>query len=337
MKFFYIFTVLLVFVHLPCDARPIFTQDTVGDLSASYGFLYGQEVMIAQITSDFPKMRPQILNSWLKFNDRFPDAKSDVDEVLTKNFEAWPVVKREVENEVSGLIRDSDLSIEDVQVFADELEKRADGEIPERIIKSILICNPDYIDKPVAELHDGNVQSVSTKDHHKSKGLDYELHLPLSWAVKQGRRPNIVYLASSENGRGFQNISIGVLDVGFTQDEIDQFEIELIQDPSLYAELYAGFVDGMGYVVLDQKSIVMDGLPARKFEIKAEHQAIAGNNVKMLSACCVIYYKGRICFLMASSGGVAEDQSDLNALYEKFEPLFDGIAQSFVLNSRWRR
>lgn len=44
---------------------------------------------------------------------------------------------------------------------------------------------------------------LNTANHPKSKGIDMSIKYPKNWSVKDGRRPNILYLVSDEDGNSF--------------------------------------------------------------------------------------------------------------------------------------
>jgi hypothetical protein len=57
---------------------------------------------------------------------------------------------------------------------------------------------------PAREFLDGHRATFSTMGHPKAKGVVFTIAYPLSWAAKEGERPNIVQRFISEHGHGLE-------------------------------------------------------------------------------------------------------------------------------------
>jgi hypothetical protein len=69
------------------------------------------------------------------------------------------------------------------------------------LLPSTLLAQPVA---PVREFIDGGRTTFSTNDHPKTKGVNFTIAYPNSWAAAEGDRPNIVQKFTSEAGRGLE-------------------------------------------------------------------------------------------------------------------------------------
>ena len=51
-------------------------------------------------------------------------------------------------------------------------------------------------------------QSFRTKQHPKAKGLDLQIDFPSGWLMEEGKRPNVVVIATSAAGKGLESCTI---------------------------------------------------------------------------------------------------------------------------------
>jgi len=167
----------------------------------------------------------------------------------------------------------------------------------------------------------------------KAKGVEISFEYPASWAGEEGKRPNVVYQVTSERGRGRElcNLLINDLPVPAGQALTERNIVELF-DP-------AGLKDfvppGARFIAGARTNI--DGQPAAWVHYTQVVNS-AGLVAKMAWISFPIYYDKKLMSLNCAvgRGGDATD-AELERLYKKYLPLFQQVANSVVIQSKWKR
>ena len=131
-----------------------------------------------------------------KFNSSFGSAENNMKNALRdiageRYNEVNTALESSVESTLSDLNADQ-ISLQDAVTYLDEIEARAEGNIPSPILQTLLTYQ--FENKPVEEYIRGFKATYRTKKHPKSKGLDFQIEVPQSWSSSEGRRPNIIQL-----------------------------------------------------------------------------------------------------------------------------------------------
>ena len=184
---------------------------------------------------------------------------------------------------------------------------------------------------PAKEFVDGQRQKFNTAGHAKAKGLEMTISYPNSWAVKEGERPNIVQKFVSAGGRGLEMAVIITkslpLPAGTTLTENDLREL------FTPAELKGTIPDGAKFI--DARSTKIEALPAGIVEYSlASERAGIGIDMQVISFVFIhrstmVQFQGHVTAPSGSSAGLAERMAE-------FKPLFTLMANSIVLQDKWR-
>lgn len=184
-----------------------------------------------------------------------------------------------------------------------------------------------------AEFSSGKRASYTSASNPKAKGVEVSFEYPASWAGEEGKRPNVVYQVTSERGRGLELCNLVINDLfvpaGRTLTERD------------FAELFepAGLKDfvppGAHFVAGSRTTI--DGQSAAWVHYTHVVNG-AGLAAKMAWITFPIYYDKKLLALSCAvgRGGTATD-AELERRYREHLPLFQQMANSLVIHSKWKR
>lgn len=168
----------------------------------------------------------------------------------------------------------------------------------------------------------------SSAGHPNSKGVDFRIEYPATWLAKEGRHPNIVQSLVSNDGRGLEMcvLLVRALPTNASAEEIDEaFSADGLRS---MAPPGARFISGT--------RTRLDGLPAAALRISGEVEN-AGTRVRQEAIHYLVIWKDRIITLQFSVGDKLDAPQEATLeRFSKFEPQFRQIANSFVLNNRWR-
>lgn len=181
------------------------------------------------------------------------------------------------------------------------------------------------------EFVDGKRQKFSTAGHAKAKGLDMTISYPSSWAAKEGERPNIVQKFVSEGGRGLEIAAIITKSLQLSPDTtLTESDLKEFFTP---AELKTVMPDGAKFIHARQTRI--EGLPAGILEYSIATER-AGMTIDMqvisfivISGTTLAQFQGHVAAPGESSSALAERMAE-------FKPVFTLMANSIVLQDKWR-
>ena len=309
---------------------PAMTNEGFDHMAGTYGFYIGQAYSVEALAERFPDLRGRLSRAQASFDAEFAASVRNIDAILTAESRTWPNGAREELTEaVRSQLDLSTITRADADAFAEEVERRASGEIPSPYLETFLIYRPDFFERPAEEFFRAYRKTFRTGDHPKSKGVDFQVEYPISWASAEGRRPNVIAMFTSENGRGLETVSLIVIEL-----PVDAAELEgATGQEMLDAELLQMFVPSSGRV-LSAVPIRLDRLEGGKLTFTLEERYL-DQTVMGRTAAYAVLYQNKLIVIQGSVGGVAQVGGDVEARFEKFAPLFDQIANSLVVQSQW--
>jgi len=180
--------------------------------------------------------------------------------------------------------------------------------------------NPDA---PEIEFINGFNKVILTKGHPKSKGLDLQVRVPNSWSIQEGDRPNIIKKAVSQNGKGFEMVMLLVSDLGTTTISSTLFTSELMKQ----------FIPKGGKYISGKK-VTLDRIEGGMIEFE---QIVTQIDIKLKvrGLFFIIPFKTKLVQIQCFTGG-RENELNIEALSEKFRPLFRMIANSLVISNQYQ-
>lgn len=231
---------------------PSIRGDMIDEVAEAYGFVLGQEIALDLIMERYPEdLRRQAFEASYRFDQVFGPAYRHMDEVLTEQrpYE-WEELKRVTSDRLKPILHyNIDASYDQALQFLTEVRHRTRGNMPAPVLETLLMFHPDYITRPEREMLDGFTKTYWSDGSGKAKGLEISIEYPASWKSKEGRRPNVIQVFTSENGRGTASVNIVVRRIPEGAEGISIMEMTRDQAVEIFSQTIEGaIVDDVGLV-----------------------------------------------------------------------------------------
>jgi hypothetical protein len=311
--------------------EPVLTDATARDIGQAYGFHLGQNFSLDAIERKFPELAPQARIAKLQFESSFAASITNMDGVLSRKGGEWGKVKSELRDMIAATLGSQTLTTNSAKDFVEIVTKRAKGEIPSPVIETLLTFHPTYIAKPGSEFLDGFKARFASDGSGKAKGVRLHLDYPKSWSSADGNRPNIVRKFVSQNGRGFETIMVIVKSLPLPPgQEITDKDIEEMATPKELKEMLPD-----GAIFVSGAPLKLDGRLGfyQKYSLKQQQLDFT---ISSLVVAHTVYYKTSMIQIQCQVGSEAKDEPALKERFERFEPLFKLVANSFVIEGQWK-
>lgn len=313
---------------------PAMTNAGADDMAMTYAFYMGQLLSVQKIVSDFPELSNAFNRAQSEFDKIFKPAIDNIDAILSIENTRWKSSKTNLINALQSEISTLKFNANEAKEFLELIEDRVNGDIPEPILETLLIYNPKYLKQPALEFIEGYRQVFSTKDHPKSKGIDFQIEYPISWNARKGVRPNVITLINSENGRGFESLTLLVNEIDVTKEEFAKLtENEL--DELFQEDVVTEFLPN-GSKIISVERIELDGLPGASVIFDVQRRQL-DMDFSMRNLHYFILYQNKLIFLQFGLTVEENNSSALSDRFEKFKHLFRLIGNSFVIQDQWQR
>ena len=176
----------------------------------------------------------------------------------------------------------------------------------------------------IKEFMDGKSKDYKTDGLGKSKGLKVKIRYPENWIAMDGERPNIVQKFESNDKH-----------IGFLL-QITKFDENSMSDDEIDMEL--GYIPD--YATLRNASLdfKIDGEKAKRLEYSFKrNNTVLGKNVEftIYAVSYNIVYKDYFILLQGYVGKSSFEEFDINSVFNEYQFLFDQMANSLVINSKW--
>lgn len=183
------------------------------------------------------------------------------------------------------------------------------------------------------EFVNGKRLTYSTSGNPKAKGIELSFDYPQSWTGADGKRPNTLYQVTSQQGKGLELCNLVIKEIQLPQGtKITQRAIEELFNPANLKDITpqdAQFITG--------NRTTIDGQPAAwiKFRQKIDR---AGIVLLMDWVMFEAYYDQK---LIIFGCGVADSANKTpESVARRFDahfPLFQQIANSLIIHSKWKK
>jgi len=301
------------------------------DLARTYGFCQGQKRSMVRIQNEFPTLANSAGRAQLAFDQVFRRACENIETELQQLIgQKWSIYKGQIDQRIATSLGSSQLQESQAKSFIDEVGVRAKGQIPSPTLQILLSRRPDFQSNPARELISGFKIIFQSKGHPKAKGLDFRIEYPRSWFAKEGIRPHVLQLITSENGRGLENIAILVKELPLPPDypitEKDKDELFSVQGMKEMLPAGASLISALPIILDRQKAgmIIFDSSQKR-----------VDMNITTRSVHFVTLYKNKMIFIQGMVASKVSNHATVQERYRRFEPLFKLVANSFVLLSQY--
>ena len=197
--------------------------------------------------------------------------------------------------------------------------------MPSPILETLLTYQ--FIDCPTEEFTLGYNRVFRTKNHPKAKDVDFQIRYPISWRPEEGERPNIIQKFTSENGRGLEGFNLMVMDfpIPLTEQDLDDLFVE--------SELKGIVPEGGKFI--SAKPIVLDKHKGAMivYDYTAQQLDIT---ITTRNLWFIAIYERKMIQIFCSISALAGEESELRERFNRFEPLFKMIANSFIIQEQYK-
>jgi hypothetical protein len=329
MKYLICLSVLITAFLYGYSQEDIILQKTKFErVNQAYGYLLGQEYSLDRIKNRYPDLSMQVLTARTAFGTSFKLARTNITDYL-KNFYGtkYNDVDAKLNKKIDSTISLVAINKADAVSFIIEVKKRSTGKITSPILETLLSF--EYQDRPEEELSAGSYKVFNTKGHPKSKNTDWQIKFPKSWCEKEGIRPNIIKVLTSDYGSGLESVTLMVKDLKLPKGtKISQNEI-LAQ----FSEngLKQGVPNGARFI--SGKRITLDNYVGGMLVVEQKMERV-DITVKMRIIQFSFYRDGKIYMLQC--GIMGKENENLDMRYGKFLPLYKLMANSIVVNDQFK-
>lgn len=327
---FVVFVLLVLATHTQTVSAQTFESPLLNDLSKTLGFIMGQRYSLNLIKAKYPNLALQVQVAESEFESSFSNAEKNINYALQEILkEEYPEFLEMLEKQINDLIPSLQLNQEDAARFITEVESRARGEIPSPILETLLAYQ--FIDWPMEEFTLGYNWVFRTKNHPKAKDVDFQVRYPISWQPKEGERPNIIQMFTSENGRGLESFGLMVMDIPIpldytlTEQDLDDFFVE--------SELKEIIPEGGKFI--STKPIVLDNHKGAMIIYEYTVQRV-DITITMRALVFITIYERKMIQIFCSVSALPGEESELQERFNRFEPLFKMIANTFIIQEQYK-
>lgn len=317
------------------EDEPVLTDAVVRDIGQTYGFHLSQSFSLDAVEQKYNDIAPQARIARLQFDSRFGSSIRNMDAVLSRNGGEWPKVKTELRKKIFAMYDNQAVTRDLAKSFVETVSKRANGEIPTPIIETLLTFHPSYIAKPGREFLDGFKVRFTSDGSGKAKSVRFHLDYPKSWSSADGDRPNVVRKFVSQNGRGFEIITVIVKSLPLSPGQkLTEKDIEgMVSEVATLKELKKMLPDGASFI--SGGPIRLDGRPGfyQKYSLKRQRLDLTFTS---MIVSYTVYYQNSIISIHCAVGSEAIEEQNVERRFDRFEPLFKLVANSFMIESQWR-
>lgn len=309
---------------------PKMSNAAADDMAKTYAFCMGQVLSVEALSRKFPELSSELARAQLEFDSSFKASVESIDAILSRENTRWESERPKFLDSLKRQIASTNVTFEQAKVFRQELSSRAEGEISSPYLETLLIYKPDFLRQPAEEFIRGYKRIFSSGKHPKSKGVNFRIEYPISWKAKDGVRPNVISVITSENGRGLEAVILMVRELPASElEKVSEADLgELFNENTMRQMLprNARFISST--------PIKLDPLPGAAVVFDVEQQeldmAIRARNLHF-----VTLYKSKLIFIQCSVGLTPAEAGNLPARFKQFEPLFRLIGNSLVVQSQW--
>jgi hypothetical protein len=299
-------------------------------VSQALGYIVGQEYSLNYIKNEFPQLENKVLVAEMAFKSTFGKSKLGMEDYLS-NYLGEDKLKdfndnliEEIQKRMSNQTYSEEIAIN----FIEELEKRANGNIPNPILETLLSFQ--YIDSPNSEFSSGFTNIFKTKGHSKSKNTDWQIRVPKSWKAKEADRPNIIQSFIDDFGDGLNNIMLMVKDINvpkgtkFSNQEKNDF----------FTKKGIKIMVPQGAKFITFSKMTLDSNIGGMLEIE---QTVSRLDFKMkMRIVQFMFIRGCKIYTLTGTVSSANMEDDLGPKMEKYLPLFKLVANSIVVNDQYK-
>jgi len=312
--------------HTQTVSAQTFESSLFSDLSKTLGFIMGQRYSLNLIKAEYPNLALQAQVAESEFEISFSNAEKNIKYAIQEILkEEYPEFLETLEKKINDLVPSLHFNQEVAANFIAEVKSRARGEIPSPILETLLTYQ--FIDWPMEEFTLGYNRVFRTKNHPKAKDVDFQIRYPISWRPEEGERPNIIQKFTSENGRGLEGFNLMVMDIPIplTEQDLNDFFVEI--------ELRGMTPEGGKFI--SAKPIVLDKHKGAMIIYDYTGQRV-DITITTRNLWFITIYERKMIQIFCSVSALPGEESELQERFNRFEPLFKMIANTFIIQEQYK-
>lgn len=181
--------------------------------------------------------------------------------------------------------------------------------------------NVDHSD--IKQFSQNQRKKFDAKNHPKAKKINLTIEYPASWVAKEGERPNIVQkFSKKDQSNKFIEVSLMIFDVP------NETPLNDISCKDILNEMYKTLKH-----IKSEKTKLENEEAA--WGIFVQENERAGIKIKAKQVIFLVLYKDKLIQISGAVAGEAKDQT-IEKEFELYLPLFIRIANSLVLQDKWK-
>jgi hypothetical protein len=307
------------------------TSSLVVDLSQTYGYYKGQKLSIERIQKEFPSLSAMAYQAQLKFDLAYKGSYLAVENKLREMMgEKWPTYKKQIFQRLSSGHETTQITAEQAATFVRTVSLRTKGQIQTPILETLLSYNPVFQRNPAAEMLRGYKETYRTNGHAKARGVDFQIEYPRSWKHKEGKRPHVIKLFVSENGRGQDSMLLMVKDIPLPRGYV--ISDQELKDFFSTSELKEMIPKGADFI--SAQPIILDGQRGGMIKFDQSLKRL-DKTIFFRAIHYVTIFNNKLIFIQCMVGSFANSSSSLETRFARMAPLFGAVANSFVIQSKY--
>ena len=313
---------------------PKITNQSVDEMAQTYGFVQGQQASLKALMGKFPDHAQTFTTVKARFELAFEAAVTNINRLLAENNKTWATTKAAIDKQLAANTKTPDVTLQQALDFAKTVESRVDGKMPSPFLQTLLMCRPDFRASPSEEFSRGFKTRYNCDGAGKAKGIRFGINYPLSWKALEGSRPNMVHKFISENGRGVEQVMVGVKPL--PPETMTELQTEK-QLADFFSASSMKEITPDGAVFLKSDKVKIDGITGATLESITQLQRLT-DNFKFRSITYYLIVQTNLVTLGCATGGESSmSDAELETSFQKYLPLFKMMANSFSLNNQWER
>lgn len=308
------------------------SKEHLHEVMRTHGYFKAQRYVLDRIEILFPELKPEIMLARINWNQSFRDSENIIETKLKEAAQdKWTTINNELDKVLEGLYAES-ITREMCLEFLDLVKARAKGEVESPVLEVLLVNHPEFSSSPIKEYLKGFKKKYSSIGQLKAKGLAIDIDLPMSWSLREGKRPNVLWYFQSKLGDCAGSITIRSLkEAGIDKTITDELSNDELVEAIIGETALRSFIQDENPTEILTKRTTIDGCQAAILEFESERVRI---EIKV-DIYTRVYYILWNEFMIVISFSSRKVDGQLKYPKEKYRDYFNLIMNSFVLNNQY--
>ena len=241
----------------------VITREMFGSLMRTYGFYFGQERSLDIIEKRYKELKKDVLLARLEWKLSFNSSVENIINTLQKTLaDGWDNYNKILIEHLDTFINEDDFTLETSKEFIVEVGLRAKGFIPSPMLEILLAYKPEFDTNPLEEYRRGFKRTLYSLESTKSQGFEFEIEIPLSWSIREGKRPHVLWFIQNFHQSVMAAFTVVlntvVLDLNISDDEWTKDTTKEIADLQLQPDFLLGEIATEKVKKISDKRVIID-------------------------------------------------------------------------------